>query len=136
MKDYELSMLLDEDLQEDYGHDHAFGLEHSGSANMLKTGGFVLAGILLGIGGALAFNKVRGSAFGARLPEWYTYDIHTLQDGNQIIRIIQLRVGRLVDMSATYIRNPHFKTPEEALQAGMAIAPNAIYKPELNNYYG
>ena len=62
MKDYELAMLLDEDLQEDYGHDH-------GSANMLKTGGFVLAGILLGIGGALAFNKVRGSAMKSALPK-------------------------------------------------------------------
>jgi hypothetical protein len=138
MKDYELAMLLDEDLQDDYGSDYTgmmrgdYGHDHSGSANVLKTGGLVLAGILLGVGGAIAFNKVRGS--GARVPGFYTYDIHTLNDGSQIIRIIKRRIGMLIDTSANWVGNPQFETAEQALQAGMAIAPNAIYKPSLNNY--
>ena len=62
MKDYELEMLLDEDLQEDFGgYDH-YGIEPvSGSPNMLKKVGLVFAGILFGIAGAIGVNKLRGS---------------------------------------------------------------------------
>ena len=64
----------------------------------------------------------------------FTYDIHIGARNQKVIRLIAKKEGQMHRIDAGYLKNPTFNTPEEALAAGMAIAPDAIYLPQYNNF--